>query len=340
MLNFVVRRFVQLPLVLVGVSALIFAILQFIPPDVRATSYITNEKQLAQLPLIVEKYGLDRDVFTQYGLWLGNVARGNLGWSTAAKQPVAQALVERLPATLELALIAIVPIVATGLLLGILAGTRPHTVVDQVVRVGSIFTYSLPTFVVGIFLLAFFYGRLQWFEPGRYNTLLTLTLDIPAGDLNGFLLLKSVATGNWTLAADLLRHLVLPVTTLAVVLSASLTQIVRANMIEQLRQEYVRTAWAKGLKGSAVVFKHTLRNALIPIVTVVGTLLFGLLSGVVITETVFNYPGVGNWAAQAAQINDTSGILGFALFSACAIAVINLVVDVLYGVIDPRVRYD
>ena len=340
MFNFILRRTLQLPLVLLGVSILIFGIQQFIPPDVRATAYITNEKQLNQLPAIVAKYGLDKDPFTQYWIWLKNVVQGNFGWSNAARQPVLQAITDRLPATLELALFAIIPIIVFGLVFGIWAGTRRNTFVDQFIRVFSIFTYSLPTFVVGIFLLAYFYGRLQLFEPGRYNTLLTLTQGLSSQDLNGFMFFRALFGGNWTLLADLTRHLVLPVVTLMVVLSASLTQIVRSNVIEQLRQDYVRTARAKGLAGRTVVYKHTLRNALIPIITVIGSLLFGLVSGVVITETVFNYPGVGNWAAQAAQINDTSGILGFALFSALAVAVINLIVDVLYGVIDPRVRYD
>jgi dipeptide transport system permease protein len=336
--TFILRRILQLPFVLLGVSALIFATTQFLSPEIRATAYITSERQVRQLDSIIERYGLDKDIFTQYRIWLGNVLQGNLGWSTAAKRPVAEALGTYLPATLELALFAILPIILFGIFFGMLAGINRNSLLDQALRILSIIGYALPTFVVGIFFLAFFYGRLQLFEPGRVDTLLSITEGLASVD--GFLIFQALFQGKWLLLGNLLSHLVLPVMTLTIVVSAALVQIVRSNVIDQLRQDYIRTARAKGLDKPVVTFKHALRNALIPVITVIGNLLFGLVSGVVITETVFNYPGVGLWSAQAALIGDTSGVLGFALFAAFAVAVINLVVDVLYGVIDPRVRYD
>lgn len=338
MFTFVVRRLVQLPLVLLGVSILIFAITQFLSPEIRATAYITSERQMSQLPSIVEQYGLDKNIFTQYGIWISNVLQGNLGWSTAARRPVAEALADFLPATLELAFFAILPIIIFGIFFGVLAGINRNNLVDQLIRVVSIVGYALPTFVVGIFFLAFFYGRLQLFEPGRINTILSLTEGLPSVD--GFLIFRALFQGNWNLLADLLRHLVLPVATLTIVVSAGLVQVVRSSIIDQLRQDYVRTARSKGLQNRTVTYKHALRNALIPVITVIGNLIYGLVSGVVITETVFDYPGVGLWSSQAALINDTSGVLGFALFAAFAIALINLVVDLLYGIVDPRIRYD
>lgn len=338
MFSFIARRLLQLPLVLFGVSILIFTITQFLPPQIRATAFITSERQVRQLPSIIERYGLDKDVFTQYRIWIANVLQGNLGYSTAARRPVAEALTDFLPATLELAFFSILPITLFGILFGVLAGLNRNSVVDQTIRIVSIIGYALPTFVVGIFFLAFFYGRLQLFEPGRINTILSLTEGLPSVD--GFLVFRALFQGNWNLLGDLLRHLVLPVATLTIVVSAGLVQVVRSSVIEQLRQDYVRTARSKGLRGRVVTFKHALRNALIPVVTVIGSLLYGLVSGVIITETVFNYPGVGLWSSQAAIINDTSGVLGFALFAAFAVTIINLLVDVLYGIIDPRVRYD
>lgn len=338
MFVFIVRRLLQLPLVLFGVSILIFTITQFLPPQIRATAFITSERQVRQLPSIIERYGLDKDVFTQYRIWIGSVLQGNLGYSTAAKRPVAEALIDFLPATLELALLAIIPIGVFGIFFGVLAGINRNSWIDQFIRVVSIVGYALPTFVVGIFFLAFFYGRLQLFEPGRVDTVLSITEGLPS--VNGFLILPALFQGRWTLLVDLLRHIVLPVATLTIVVSAGLVQVVRSSVIEQLRQDYVRTARSKGLKNRVVTFKHALKNALIPVITIIGSLLYGLVSGVIITETVFNYPGVGLWSSQAALINDTSGVLGFALFAALAVTLINLVVDVLYGVVDPRVRYD
>lgn len=338
MFSFIVRRLLQLPLVLFGVTILIFSITQFLPPQVRATAFITSERQVAQLPSIIERYGLDKDVFTQYRIWIGSVLSGNLGYSSAAKRPVLEALTDFLPATLELALVAIIPIVSFGIFFGVLAGINRNTWIDQAIRIISIVGYALPTFVVGIFFLAFFYGQLQLFEPGRIDTILSLTEGLPS--VNGFLLFPAIFGGRWVLVGDLLRHLVLPVITLTIVVSAGLVQVVRSSVIEQLRQDYVRTARSKGLTSRIVTFKHALKNALIPVITVVGSLLYGLVNGVVITETVFNYQGVGLWAAEAAILNDTSGVLGFALFSALAVTLINLLADILYGVVDPRVRYD
>lgn len=261
-----------------------------------------------------------------------------MGWSTAARRPVTEALLAFLPATIELAVLALIPIVLVGVISGVIAGVNRNSWFDQVSRIVAIFSYSLPSFVVGIFLLAIFYGQLQWFEPGRMNTLLSLTEGLTSVD--GFLVFQALQQGKWKLFADLLMHLVLPVLTLTIVQSASLMRVVRSNVVDQLGQDYIRTARAKGLSGRVVVYKHALRNAMIPVITLIGTLLYGLISGVTITETVFNYPGIGSFAANAALLVDIPGVLGFALFAAVAVALINLIVDLLYGVVDPRIRYD
>lgn len=336
MLIYTVRRVLQLPLVLLGISFLIFTVMQFLPPEVRASAYITDEKQAGAIPAIIERYGLDKDIFTQYFAWLGNVLRGNLGWSGSVSEPVLSALFNRLPATIELALCAFVPTVVLGLLLGLVAGTQQGRWPDQVIRLFAVVTWTLPTFVLAIFILGYFYGVLRWWPPGRVDTLLSLDENLPG---SGFLLIPSILQGRWEVVADLLRHLIGPVITMTVVACGGLIQIVRANVIEQSRQDYVRTGKAKGLAQRQLVGRHILRNVLIPVITWTGALLFGLLNGATIAETVFNYPGVGLWITKAATVSDTAAVVGFALFSASVIAVINLLVDLTYALIDPRVSY-
>ncbi len=338
MLTFIARRLLGLPLVMFGVSLLVFGVTQFLSPELRATAFIRSEKQINQIPTIIKEYGLDKDIFTQYWIWIKNVLQGQLGWSASSGRPVAEAISIYLPATVELATIAIIPIVLFGVISGIIAGINRNKWPDQVGRIFSIVTFSLPTFLVGITLLAFFYGQLHLFEPGRLNTI--VSLDAGLTTVDGYLLFPLIFKGQWTVVLDLLKHLILPVITLTVVLSGGLMRVVRSSVIDQLEQDYVRTAKAKGLEQSRITYKHVFRNALIPVITLVGTLFFGLLNGSIITETVFNYPGIGSFASRAALQLDIPAVLGFALFAALVIAVSNLIVDVLYGVVDPRIRYD
>jgi dipeptide transport system permease protein len=337
-LIFIARRLLSLPLVMLGVSLLIFGLTQFLSPELRATAFIRSEKQIHQIPAIIKAYGLDKDIFTQYWIWLKSVLQGNLGWSASSGRPVADALAIFLPATVELALAAIIPIVLFGVIFGIVAGVNRNKWPDQVGRIFSIVTFSLPTFLVGMTLQALFYGQIVLFEPGRLNTI--ASLDAGLKSVDGYLLFPLILKGEWSLVGDLLKHLVLPVVTLVIVLSGGLMRVVRSSVIDQLEQDYVRTAKAKGLEQRRITFKHVFRNALIPVITLVGTLFFGLLNGAIITETVFNYPGVGNFVGNAALQFDIPAVLGFALFAAMIITISNLVVDLLYGVVDPRIRYD
>lgn len=340
MFTFIFRRVLQLPLILFGISILIFGLTQFLSADIRAASFAQSEKQAqpAFIAGIIERYHLDADFFTQYRIWLSEVFQGNLGYSRTAHLPVLEALAIKVPATMELALVAIVVIALFGITIGILTAVTRNSWFDHTIRVLSIIAYGFPSFVVGIFVITVFYGILQWFEPGRINTILSLTAGLPTTD--GFLFFPSLFAGKWDIVVDLIKHLFMPVLTLTFVISPQLIQVVRSNVIDVLRQDYVRTAKAKGLTSRSIVVKHALRNALIPVVTVLGTILIGLLSGSIITETIFTYPGVGLWASQAAQTIDIPSVIGFAMFAATTVTVINLMVDVLYGIIDPRIRYE
>ena len=330
----------MLPVVLFGVSILLFLILQLLSPEQRAVSFVTSERQMNQLDAIIERYGLDEPIWVQYGNWLGQILQGNLGWSQSVRMPVAQAIGLYLPATAELALTAFFPIVLVGVWLGILAATHRDKLLDQITRVLAIVGWSLPSFVVALWLLQIFYGGLGWLEPGRISLNSELALGSPSfKSYTGLLILDSLLNWRWDILWDVVQHLILPVLTLTIISSAQLVRVMRSSMLEALGQDYIRTARAKGLYDRVVIYKHALRNALIPVLTLAGLVLFGLLGGVVITETVFNYPGLGNWSAKAAVQLDIPAVLGYAMFSELVVSLANLVVDITYGLIDPRIRY-
>ncbi len=339
MTAFIIRRLLLLPLVGIGVSMLIFALLQFLTPAMRASLYIHDPKQLNALPDIITKYHLDQPVYVQYWDWLRQVLHGDLGWSETAREPVADAIRGFFPATLELGFYAFICILTFGIWLGTSSAVHRDKLIDHISRFTSISGYSLPTFVWALLLLMLFYGQLGWFPPGR----LSLEADqfVRTGRFHvytGLMTVDAVLNRQWWIVWDAAKHLVLPVATLTYFLTAVLVRITRSSMLETLRTDYVRTARAKGLPQKAVVDKHARRNALIPVITLASLLFVGLLSGVVITETVFNYPGIGRWGVGASQQLDIPAVTGFALIFAGILVVGNLCADVLYAVVDPRIR--
>ena len=339
MIAFIVRRLLLLPFVGIGVSMLIFLLLQFLTPAMRASLYISDPKQLNALPDIIIKYHLDQPVYMQYWDWLRQVLHGDLGWSQTAREPVADAIRGFFPATLELGFYAFICILTFGIWLGTASAVHRDKLIDHISRFTSISGYSLPTFVWALLLLMLFYGQLGWFPPGR----LSLEADqfVRSGQFHvytGLMTVDAAVNRQWWIVWDAVKHLVLPVATLTYFLTAVLVRITRSSMLETLRTDYVRTARAKGLPQRAVVDKHARRNALIPVITLASLLFVGLLSGVVITETVFNYPGIGRWGVGASQQLDIPAVTGFALIFAGILVVGNLCADVLYAVVDPRIR--
>jgi ABC-type dipeptide/oligopeptide/nickel transport system permease component len=339
MIAFIVRRLLLLPFVGIGVSMLIFLLLQFLTPAMRASLYISDPKQLNALPDIIIKYHLDQPVYMQYWDWLRQVLHGDLGWSQTAREPVADAIRGFFPATLELGLYAFICILTVGIWLGTASAVHRDKLIDHISRFTSISGYSLPTFVWALLLLMLFYGQLGWFPPGR----LSLEADqfVRSGQFHvytGLMTVDAALNRQWWIVWDAIKHLVLPVATLTYFLTAVLVRITRSSMLETLRTDYVRTARAKGLPQRAVVDKHARRNALIPVITLASLLFVGLLSGVVITESVFNYPGIGRWGVGASQQLDIPAVTGFALIFAGILVVGNLCADVLYAVVDPRIR--
>lgn len=342
MLVFILRRLLALPLVFFGVTLFIVLLMQLLSPFQRAAAFVQTAQQARNIPAIIEQYGLEDPWYQQYGRWLGQLAQGNLGYSRTTSEPVAETISKRLPITLELSLFAVIPIIGVGIWFGTAAALNRDKFIDQFTRVLSIVGWSLPTFVLGIWLLVIFYGGLGWFQPGRISTQYVVEMAGGAGfeRYTRLLTVDALLNGRLDIFWNALMHLVLPVITLATVSSAQIMRVMRSSLLDTLSQDYVRTARAKGLAENVVNHKHARRNALIPVITLSGFVLIGLINGVVVTETIFNFPGLGQWAAAAAVNLDYAAVLGFAVLTAVIVVVANLVVDVLYGIIDPRIRYD
>jgi ABC-type dipeptide/oligopeptide/nickel transport system permease component len=339
MATFIVRRLLLLPFVAFGVTILIFSLLQLLTPAMRASLYITDPKQLDALPDIIRKYHLDQPMYVQYWDWLRQVVHGDLGWSETAREPVAAAIRGFFPATFELSMYSFICILAIGIWLGTASAVHKDKLIDHLSRLTSISGASLPTFVWGLLLLMVFYGHFGWFPPGRLS--LDADLYVRSGKFHvytGLMTVDALLNGQWWIFWDAVRHLVLPVATLTYFLTAVLVRITRSSMLETLRADYLRTARAKGLPRRIVVDRHARRNALIPVITLASLLFVGLLSGVVITETVFNFPGIGRWGVAASEQLDIPAVTGFALIFAGLLVLGNLCADVLYAAVDPRIR--
>lgn len=342
MFTFIVRRLLFLPVVFFGVTLFIVLLMQLLTPEQRAAAYVRTEQQARQIQSIIEQYDLRSPWYVQYRNYVVRFFQGDLGYSRTTSEPVMETLRNRFPPTLELALFAMIPIIGFGIWLGTAAALNRDKFIDQFTRVVSIVGWSLPSFVLGIWLLVIFYGGLGWFEPGRLSTRYIVEI-ANSGDFatpTGLMTIDALLNGRFDIFLNALSHLVLPVITLSVVSSAQIMRVMRSSLLDTLGQDYVRTARAKGLPEATVNNKHARRNALIPVITLSGFVLIGLVNGVVITETIFDFPGLGQWAAAAAVNLDYGSVLGFAVFTAIIVVIANLLVDVLYGVVDPRIRYD
>lgn len=343
MLSYIGRRLLFLPLVLFGVTLFIFIAMSFLSPYQLVSSYIKSPDELKNQSLddLVKKYQLDDPAHIKYFRWLGNVLRGNLGYSRSANMHVVDAIKARFPATLELTLFAIIPVVLGGIWLGSLSAIHHNSPVDHATRVFAIIGWSLPSFVFGIILLMYFYGVLGWFPPGRLSTWADMVvLSEGFTRYTGMNTLDAILNRRWDVFWDAIRHLVAPTISLSYLWWAFILRITRSSMLDVLNKDYVRTARAKGLPENMVIRRHVRRNAMIPVATVAGFMVLGMLGGLTITETVFDYKGLGLLTATAAQQLDYTCVLGTTMFYGVILVVSNLVVDVLYALIDPRVRLD
>lgn len=352
MVNYIIRRLLLLPVLLFGVTLLIFGMLQFLSPVERSALYVRdipkNEKAVEG---VIKRYGLDQPLYVQYWRWLvghidpvtderkGGILFGDFGYSRVGSQPVADLIKQRFPNTVDLALWAVAPIIFVGIWLGVQCAVHHNGFIDQAGRIFSIIGTSFPTFVFGLMVLMIFYANLRWFPPSRLSDWASQAVYLESFHRYTTLLtFDSLLNGRFDIFLDALRHMFLPILTLSYISWATFLRVTRSSMLETLRQEYVTTARAKGLPERDVIYKHAQPNAMIPVITYAGFQVVLLLGGVVITETVFNYPGIGSAAADAARQLDVVTVLGFALFNGLIIIVANLIVDVMYAFIDPRVR--
>lgn len=308
--SYLLRRLLQSVVVLVGVTFVVYFIL-FQTGDPTFLSVSTDASQ-QEVERVRHLLGFDRPWYIQYAEFLTKAVRGDFGTSLRQGLPVTSIVIDRLPATLELALAALALSLTIALPVGIVSAARRNTPVDQAAMIGAVLGQSAPTFFVGILLLFIFGGVLNWFPIGGRGQ-------------NG--------------PGDELRHLILPALTLGTFSIARTARLVRSSLLETLGLEYVTVAWAKGLGEPAVVLRHALRNALIPIVTVIGLDFGALLGGAIITETVFAWPGVGNLVVKAIGQKDFPVVVGCVTLLAVVFVTINFVVDILYGYLDPRVRH-
>lgn len=352
MLTYIIRRLLILPVLITGVTMIIFAMLSLLTPYERAALYIQDiPKRQGAIDSVIEKYGLNDPIPIQYWHWMvgrkdettgeikGGVLRGDLGFSKVGKSSVMEVIGRRLPATAELALWAAVPMIGIGIWLGVLSALHHNKLTDQILRVFSIVGWSIPTFVFGLIVLMIFYAQLGWFPPARLSDWASQIVQSDAftryTQMNTVDALLNLRVDIFL---DALKHLILPVVTLAYLNWAYMLRVTRSSMLDTLRQDYMTTARAKGLIERKVIWRHAVPNGLIPVITVGGLILIGLLNGVVITETVFNYPGMGSFLAEAALSLDIVSVLGVTLVSSIILVGGNLIVDVLYGFIDPRIR--
>ncbi|MCI0545671.1 MAG: ABC transporter permease [Candidatus Rokubacteria bacterium] len=315
MSRYLVRRLLLLVPVVAGVSVIVFTVLHLAPGD-PAEIMLGSQATQADLDRLRAELGLDAPVHVQYARWLGRVLRGDLGRSLWMKRPVALEVLERFQATLILTGAALLLSTVGGVALGIGSAARPHSLLDRVAAVASLFGASMPVFWLGIVLMVIFSLWLGWLPAsGMYAP-------YGGGDLR-----------------DLLSHLALPAVTLAAASVTIIARLTRSTMLEQLGQDYVRTARAKGLAERRVVVRHALGNSLIPIVTVIGVQAGYLLGGAVLTETVFAWPGVGTLMVQGILARDVPLVQGCVLVVALTFVLVNLAVDLLYAYLDPRIRY-
>jgi peptide/nickel transport system permease protein len=332
MVTFAIRRLLLLIPILLGLSILIFMWVRALPggPEAALLGEKGSPEAAAELR---ESYGLDRPVWQQYLTYMGSAVQGDFGQSIRSRRAVSTEINERFPATVELALAAMVIAVAVGVPLGFLAAKRYTTWLDQSSLVGSLLGISIPVFFLGLVLKYIFAVRLGWLPTsGREDV--TATWAHPTG----YYLLDGIVTVNPAAFLDASRHLILPAITLATIPLAVVTRITRAAVLDVINADYVRTAKAKGMQPPVVDRRHVLRNAMLPISTIIGLQTGLLLSGAILTETVFSWGGMGQWMYEAITFRDFPVIQAGILFLAIVFVVVNLLVDLSYGVLDPRIR--
>jgi peptide/nickel transport system permease protein len=332
MLRFVVRRLLLLVPILIGLSILVFLWIRALPGS-PATALLGERATAEAIEALDEQYGLNDPVYEQYGKYVGQILRGNFGTSQTSRRPVLDEFKERLPATIELAVAAMLFSVLLGIPLGFLAAKRYGGFFDHFSLFASLLGISIPIFVLAILLKYVFAVKLGWLPTvGRMSVL----INIPHP--TNFYTIDALLAGDPEAFWDVIKHLILPAIALGSIPLAIISRITRASVLDVQNEDYVRTARAKGVPPRAVDSRHVLRNALLPIVTIIGLQTGLLLSGAVLTETVFAWPGIGTWLVEAIEARNYPVLQAGILFIAVIFVLVNLLVDLSYGLLNPRIR--
>src|SRR5438093_3201468 len=332
MLRYVVRRLLLLVPILLGLSILIFAWIHALPGS-PAESLLGERASPESIAQIRSQLGLDKPIYVQYWRYVETVGGGDLGTSIATRRPVTDEIKQRFPATVELTLAAGFFAVLIGIPLGFFTAKRNGSIWDQGGLVVSLIGVSIPIFFLALILKYIFSVRLGWLPSvGRQDVL------ISAKHPTNFYVLDGIVTGNWNAAWDAVKHLILPAVALASIPLAIIARITRASVLDVQNEDYVRTARAKGLPPRTVDRRHVMRNAMLPVTTIIGLQVGLLLSGAILTETVFAFPGLGTWIQAAIENRDYPVLQGGILFVGIIVVLVNLVVDLSYGLLNPRIR--
>lgn len=318
--------------VMLGVATIVFFITHVIPAD-PVGAILGGNAPIEVVDKMRHQLGLDQPLHIQFMDYFTGLFKGDLGTSMITNKPVIQDLIEFFPATIELALAAILFTILFGIFFGTISALKRNKPVDHVMRVFSIMGVSMPVFWLGLILLLFFYYQLGWFPGGGRNSLFIIP-----DRITGMVLVDSIITGNWSAFWDGLSHIIMPAFVLGYASAGAVARIMRASMLDVLRQDYIRTAWSKGVGRRVVIFRHAMKNALIPVVTVIGISFGDLLSGAVLTETIFSWPGLGRYIVNALLVLDYPAVTGGTLFVALIYSTANLIVDVSYAALDPRMH--
>lgn len=334
MLNYIIKRLLALIPILIGVAVIVFLIVHLIPGD-PAQTMLGERASDAALEKLREDMGLNDPLPVQFWRYVKNLLRGDLGRSIMSNNPVSDELSQRFPATLELSFFAIMFAIIVGVPAGIFASINQNSWFDNLSMLIALMGVSMPIFWLGLMFIWLFAVELGWFPP---SSRIGVGLDFTP--ITNLYVIDSIIQLNFTALKDVVHHLVLPAVALGTIPMAIIARMTRSSMLEVLRKDYIRTAFAKGLKRKVVIFKHALKNAMVPIITVVGLQFGVLLGGAVMTETIFSWPGLGKYLVDAIYARDFPIVQGGILFFAGVFVIVNLIVDLSYALVDPRIQYE
>lgn len=348
--RYILRRLLSVIPTLIGVTLVIFLFQRLIPGD-PAVAMLGEHANAENVARIREQFGLDKPAFldrdalaegdlpgffdSQYVRYFGRLLQFDLGESIHRRIPIAETLKERFPATVELSLLAMIIALVVGIPIGILSASRRNSFLDGATMIGSLVGVSVPIFWLGIMEIMFFAVIMKWLPSGS-----RLSSGIVIKPITNLLLLDSLLTGNWVGFKDAFLHILMPAISLATIPTAIITRMTRSSMLDVLQEDYIRTASAKGLSERIVLFRHALKNAFLPVITIIGIQAGTLLAGAVLTETIFSWPGIGKWVYDSILGRDYPIVQGVTLLIAIIFLVVNLLVDLSYALLDPRISYE